>query len=203
MKLEPVTLQGSLVRLEPLRLSHAPALADIAAVDRAGYALTHVPQGEEAMRAYIRQALDQWERGTALPFATLNAASGAVLGSTRFGNAERWDWPERTGDPDAVEIGWTWLAPFARRSGVNTEAKLLMLAHAFEVWRSRRVQLKTDVRNARSRAAIERLGARFEGVLRAHAPAADGGVRDTALYSIVVSEWPEVKAHLTALTARA
>jgi RimJ/RimL family protein N-acetyltransferase len=122
----------------------------------------------------------------------------------RFMNIETWTWPgERARQVPAVpfeaaEIGSTWLAASAQRTAVNTEAKLLMLTHAFDVWRLRRVNLKTDARNARSRTAIERLGARLDGVLRAHMPAFGGGVRDTALYTILASEWPSVRAALVA-----
>lgn len=197
MKLTPVTLTGALVRLEPLSLRHVPALAETANRDRSTFALTNVPAGESATRAWVETALAQWERGAALPFATLNARTGEVLGSTRFLNAERWSWPYRTGELDAVEIGATWLTPGAQRAGFNAGAKRLMLAHAFEVWQVRRVTLKTDARNQRSRRAIERLGARLEGILRAHVPAADGGVRDSAMYSVLAAEWPDIKARLT------
>ncbi len=197
--LQPVTLQGALVRLEPLDLSHIPALAEIAAHDRSGYDLTNVPAGESATRAYVESALDDWTRGSALPLITLGARTGEALGSTRFLNAERWNWQHRSGELDAVEIGATWLIPQARGSGVNTEAKLLMLKHAFETWQVRRVTLKTDARNTTSRAAIERLGAHLDGLLRAHVPAADGGVRDSAMYSILQGEWPGVRTRLERL----
>jgi RimJ/RimL family protein N-acetyltransferase len=135
---------------------------------------------------------------------------GEILGTTRFGNIERWLWPEpfadrgRTdGEPDAVEIGWTWLRHDAQRTAVNTEAKLLMLGHAFEVWKVTRVALRTDRRNARSRAAIERLGAKLDGVLRSHLPtAADGTIRDTATYSILDGEWESVRRGLLARLGR-
>jgi RimJ/RimL family protein N-acetyltransferase len=128
-----------------------------------------------------------------------------VVGSTRFLDIQRWRWPVGLTDPragdaqavDALEIGFTWLSARARRTAINTEAKLLMLTHAFEVLRARRVQLKTDARNEVSRNAIQRLGARFEGVLRQSLPAADGGVRDTAYFSILAAEWPVVKAALS------
>jgi len=119
-----------------------------------------------------------------------------VVGSTRFGNLERWTRGEDR--IDAVEIGWTWLTPSAQRTVVNTEAKLLMLGHAFESWRVHRVTLKTDARNARSRAAIERLGAKLDGLLRAHMPATDDTLRTSAVYSILAGEWPEVRARLIA-----
>jgi RimJ/RimL family protein N-acetyltransferase len=138
-----------------------------------------------------------------LPFATVQRSSGAVVGSTRFWSLEFWPWPENhplrrpPGVPDAVEIGYTWLAPEVQRTALNTEAKLLMLTHAFEQWAVHRVSLRTDVRNARSRAAIERLGARLDGVLRAASPAMDGGIRDTASYSLLANEWPATRARLT------
>jgi RimJ/RimL family protein N-acetyltransferase len=156
------------------------------------------------MRRYVAAALEDQAAGRALPFATVARAARRVVGSTRFGNVEFWAWPGASPHqrgarlPDVVEIGWTWLAPDAQRTGVNTEAKLLMLTHAFEVWRVHRVSLNTDARNTRSREAILRLGARFDGVLRAARVAADGAIRDTAAYSIVEAEWPEVKARLAA-----
>jgi RimJ/RimL family protein N-acetyltransferase len=132
----------------------------------------------------------------------VDAVTSTVVGSTRFFNVERWRWPpghtaQRPPDrPDAVEIGWTWLAAAAQRTPINTEAKLLLLTHAFEAWGCHRVTLKTDSRNQRSRAAIERLGAKLDGIVRAHMPAVDGPIRDTALYSIVAAEWPAIKARL-------
>src|SRR5688572_14752314 len=155
------------------------------------------------MRAYVQSALAEHAARRAMPFATLDA-TGTVVGATRFGNIEFWTWPagnpnQRGADvPDVVEIGWTWLSASAQRTAVNTEAKLLMLTHAFETWRVHRVSLMTDARNTRSRQAIERLGARADGVLRAQRPATDGGIRDTAAYSILDGEWPAVKARLRA-----
>ncbi len=137
----------------------------------------------------------------------MRAADGRVIGSTRFWNLEFWPWPDghplggRDG-PDACEIGHTWLSPSAIRTGANTEAKYLMLRHAFEAWQVHRVCLHTDARNERSRAAMERMGARFEGVLRAHRMAADLTVRDSARYSVVAGEWPAVKARLEGYLAR-
>ena len=133
--------------------------------------------------------------------------SGRVVGSTRFDDLAIWTWPagnpaQRTVVPDAVEIGGTWLAQSARRTVVNTEAKLLMLSHAFDVWNVYRVRLRTDVRNQVSWKAIERIGARFEGVLRADRPGADGTVRDSALFSIVADEWPAVRERLTGILDR-
>ena len=198
----PFTLEGRLVRLEPLRPELAPALLEAGLVDRQTFVLTGVPDSLESSRAYIQTAVQSREAGLAMPFATVRVSDGRVLGSTRFGNLEYWPWAagnphaKQDGTPDAAEIGWTWLEPTAQRSGINTEAKRLMLAHAFETWRVLRMTFKTDARNIRSRDAIERLGAKFDGVLRAHVPASDGGIRDSAYYSILAAEWPEVRSRL-------
>lgn len=199
----PLALEGELVRMEPLALAHVDALVAAASESRATYGFTQVPNGRDAMLRYVESALDDAGKGLAVPFATFDKRSGRVVGSTRFGNLERWQWPAEPAPPipngpDAVEIGWTWLAQSAQRTHVNTCAKLLMLGHAFEVWRVRRVNLKTDARNARSRANIERVGGRLDGILRAHSPAWDGGVRDSAMYSILPAEWPAVRERLTA-----
>lgn len=204
--LAPVVLQGAHVKLEPLTLAHVPALCRVAGGPRDTYAFTLVPVGEAAMRAYVETALAEQAARRAMPFATVDG-TGTVVGSTRFGNIEFWPWPpgnpnQRGADvPDAVEIGWTWLAASAQRTAVNTEAKLLMLTHAFETWRVHRVSLMTDARNMRSRAAITRLGAHADGVLRAQRPATDGNIRDGAAYSILEAEWPAVKAGLCARLA--
>lgn len=168
------------------------------------FTLTSVAADEPAMRRYVESALADRDAGRALPFAIVDRRADRVVGSTRFGNIEFWPWPpgnphQRGEDlPDVVEIGWTWLAPEVQRTGINTEAKLLMLTQAFERWRVHRVSLMTHARNTRSRNAILRLGARFDGVLRAARMAADGGIRDTAAYSILAQEWPEVKEGLLA-----
>lgn len=201
---EPVILEGRHVSMVPLERGHLAPLLAAAREDRETYRLTHVPGSAVAMAAYIDAALADAAAGRALPFVHVRAADGQVVGSTRFGNIELWSWPEGSADarppgcPDAVEIGWTWLAASVQRTAINTEAKLLMLGHAFDVWEVRRVTLKTDARNARSRAAIERLGARLDGILRAHMPAADGGARDSAVYSILRAEWPAVRERLAA-----
>jgi RimJ/RimL family protein N-acetyltransferase len=218
--IEPVTLENAHVRLEPLSERHIPQLLEIAGRAPEVYTLTTVPPTLEGMTGYVNTALEWMAQGKALPFATCApdgaALAGTVLGSTRLANLEYWAWPAghplvRTdGTPDAAEIGWTWLAPQAQRTRVNTAAKLLMLTHAFETWRVQRVTLKTDARNERSRNAILRLGAQFEGILRAHVPAADGmtgravrdGIRDSAMYSIVATEWEAVKAGLEEKLAR-
>jgi RimJ/RimL family protein N-acetyltransferase len=202
--LRPVVLEGTHVRLEPLCEAHLAPLAAIAARHRDTYRLTSVPAGASGMADYFALAFAQARANTALPFATVDRARGVVVGSTRFWCCEYWSWPaghplrRPEGVPDAVEIGYSWLAPEMQRTAFNTEAKLLMLTHAFETWEVHRVTLRTDVRNARSRAAIERLGARLDGVLRAASPASDGGVRDTAHYSLLASEWPEVRERLSA-----
>jgi len=201
-RLSPIVLNGRHVRLEPLTQGHARALAAAASGPRETYGLTTVPEGEPGAHGYIETALGDQAAGRSLPFATVATATGRVVGSTRFLNIEFWAWPmghslQRGEDvPDVVEIGATWLAAEAQRTAINTEAKLLMLTHAFETWRVHRVSLMTDARNERSRRAILRLGARFDGVLRAQRPAVDGTIRDTAAFSILGEEWPTVKRQL-------
>jgi RimJ/RimL family protein N-acetyltransferase len=204
--LGPVLLADAVVTLEPLSREHAEALSRAASLGRETYHLTTVPASLDAMRAYIELALSDQARGASIPFVSRDSRTGDVVGSTRFLNLERWTWPppgsplqRSPEDADALEIGSTWLSENAQRTGINTHAKLLMLTHAFESWEVRRVTLKTDARNMRSRHAIERLGARLDGVLRAHRPAADGGVRDSAIYSILAAEWPQVRSRLDAL----
>ena len=203
-KLDPVTLEGRYVRLEPLAMAHVPGLLAVARGPRETFGFTAVPSEEADMVRYVAGLLGDCAAGSALPFATVDRATGRAVGATRFLNVEFWNWPPGSpyqrgaGVPDVVEIGGTWLAPSAQRSGINTEAKLLMLTHAFEMWRVHRVSLKTDARNARSRAAILRLGARFDGVVRAARMAADDAIRDDAMYSILEAEWPEVRANLVA-----
>ncbi len=188
-------LENQFVRLEPLQETHIPALLEIAqATPPSEYALTYVPRTLEAMTAYVQTALQAREAKQAMPFATTK--NGVVVGCTRFGNLEYWAWEKQKGNPDAAEIGWTWLAPSAQRTSVNSAAKLLMLEFAFETWGVQRVTIKTNERNTRSRNAILRLGASFEGVLRAHVLGNDGEIRNTAMYSILESEWAEVKQRL-------
>jgi RimJ/RimL family protein N-acetyltransferase len=202
---QPILLEGSLVRLEPLTIEHLPVLLELAGLEE--YPVTFIPKTEDGMRRYIQAVLDDQARGCALPFLTVDKRVNQPVGSTRFVEFEYWPWAVdnpnyRPGLPDAVEIGWTWLAPHAQRTGLNTEAKLLMLTHAFEVFRVRRVTLKTDARNLRSRNAIVRLGANFDGILRAHRPASDGGIRSTALFSILAEEWLAVRERLRGFLAR-
>jgi RimJ/RimL family protein N-acetyltransferase len=201
MTFESPTLTSATVRLEPLATDHLDALVAAAAVDPSLYQWSAVPVGREAVARYIETALAWREAGNAVPFATVRIADGAVLGSTRFFDIESWAWPaghERHGreNPDVCEIGYTWLSGDAIRTAANTEAKLLMLTHAFEVWQVLRVCLHTDARNQRSQAAIERIGGKFEGVLRAHRMAADFTPRDSYRYSIVAAEWPGAKLKL-------
>jgi len=163
-----------------------------------------VPSGKVQTTQYIETALAWQNAGTAVPFAIVQATGDTVIGSTRFWNVEHWGWPHGhplhgRGVPDACEIGYTWLASSEIRSGVNTEAKLLMLRHAFEVWQVLRVCFHTDSRNQRSRTALERIGAKFEGILRAHRMAADCIPRDSVRYSIIASEWPGVRHRLIGL----
>jgi N-acetyltransferase len=192
-------LQGRHVRLEPLQPRHAPGLAAAAAVNPSLYRWSPVPQGEAAASAYIGGALAQREDRTAVPFAVIRAADDAVIGSTRFWDLSWWPWPaghlrhSRGGAPDTCEIGHTWLTAQAVRTAANTEMKRLMLGHAFEVWQVQSVCLHTDIRNERSRRAIERIGATFEGVLRAHRLSTEGLPRDSARYSITAAEWPQVR----------
>jgi RimJ/RimL family protein N-acetyltransferase len=176
-------------------------LAAAAAADPSLYRWTIVPQGMAEAASYIEAALAARDAGSAVPFAILRLEDGAVIGSTRFFNLELWPWPAghaRHGrhDPDACEIGYTWLTRSAIRTAANTEAKRLMLAHAFESWKVLRVCLHTDVRNLRSRAAIERIGGQFEGILRAHRMGADYAPRDSARFSIIAGEWPELERRL-------
>ncbi len=222
-----LVLPGRHIRLEPLDHQHTDGLAAATRVDPSLYRWSPVPQGKAQAAKYVETALAWRAAGSAVPYAiirmtgapmtgapmTVARMTGApmndevVLGSTRFWNLERWAWPPghpahgRAG-PDACEIGYTWLTQSAIRTGANTEAKLLMLTHAFEVWQVLRVCFHTDARNQRSRVALERIGGRFEGILRAHRMAADFIPRDSVRYSIVAAEWPTVKAGLLGLLDR-
>jgi RimJ/RimL family protein N-acetyltransferase len=206
---EPFTLEGTDVRLEPLAEAHIERLVAAAAEDRTNYQWTYTPEGREEMTAYVVDALRMVESGAHVAFATVrkggrDAPEGdQVVGATRFCEMAFWQWPpgashQRHGVPDVVDIGFTWLSGSAQRSAVNTEAKLLMMGHAFEVWQVHRVGLQTDVRNARSWAAIERIGGQLDGIMRADRPGADDTVRTSARFSILASEWPDAKDRLTA-----
>ena len=197
--MEPPTLEGADLRLRPLRLNDAPALAAAAAESRSTYNYTHVPGSVPEATAAIEAALEQAEAGTRLPF--MIEWRGRDVGSTSFCDLQYWQWPpghaqQRQGVPDVVEIGYTWLAASAQRTVCNTGAKFLLLRHALEVWRVHRVSLRTDARNTRCREAVARLGAQFEGVRRADKPGSDGTVRDSAFFSITREEWPDVATRL-------
>jgi RimJ/RimL family protein N-acetyltransferase len=207
MASEALVLTGKHIRLEPLDHHHLDGLVAAAAVDASLYQWSLIPQGKTAASAYIETAKAWAAAGTAVPFAIVRLDGGAVLGSTRFWNLERWAWPEghaRNGGsgPDACEIGHTWLTRPAIGTAVNTDAKQLMLTHAFETWQALRVCLHTDARNTRSRDAIERIGGKFEGILRAHRMAADYTPRNSARFSILSEEWPGVKRRLNQLAQR-
>ena len=195
-------LEGDYVRLEPLALRHVPGLLQAAAQDPSLYQWVLVPQDEPAMRRHVEDALAARAKGMAVPFAVVRLADETVIGSTRFHQLDYWARREPHDTPDTCEIGYTWLAREALRTGANTEMKRLMLTHAFEVWRVRSVCLHTDVRNQRSRNAIQRIGGTFEGVLRAHRLAVDQSPRDSARFSITAAEWPGVRQHLEDLAAR-
>lgn len=188
MEVSPVTLEGQHVRLEPLSLQHEEAL-NIAAADGELWnsAVTIVPD-RAAMVAYIEVALHGQSLEKELPFVIIRKASGNIVGTTRFYDIEA--------THRKVTIGYTWLAKSAQRTSINTEAKLLLLTHAFDVWKCVRVELVTDVLNAQSRAAILRLGAKQEGILRNHMILPSGRIRDSVCFSIIDTEWPEVKARL-------
>jgi RimJ/RimL family protein N-acetyltransferase len=203
---ENLFLVGKHIRLEPLIHRHIDALVEASAADPSLYQWSPVPQGKSAAGKYVEAAIESRNAGDAVPFAIVRLSDGNVIGSTRFWNLEQWSWPERNrrygSVVDACEIGYTWFTSSAIRSGANTEAKALMLTHAFESWRVLRVCLHTDARNQRSRNAIERIGGKFEGILRAHRMAADFIPRDSARYSIISEEWPSVKVRLDLLLNR-
>lgn len=187
--LTPVTLRGDHVRLEPLSRGHIDGLAAVGLDPDLWHLATRRVETRSDLVAYIGEALAAQAAGTALPFVTVEAETGTVVGCTRLGNYA----PEHR----RVEIGWTWVAAPWQRSAVNTEAKLLLLRHAFEALGCHRVELKTDARNERSRRAILRLGATEEGRLRKHMATESGHLRDTLYFSILDDEWPDVESHLT------
>jgi RimJ/RimL family protein N-acetyltransferase len=192
----PVMLEGSVVRLEPVRREHAELFWDVAKSDLEGI-FRWIPYSMKTPRdvdRLIDKAFEEQERGESIVFATVERQSGRTIGSTRFMNI---DFANR-----CVEIGSTWIAPAWQRTGVNTEAKYLMLRHAFEVWNCMRVELKTDALNQKSRNAILRIGAKEEGTLRRHLITWSGRVRDTVYFSILDDEWGGVKARLEAMRAR-
>ncbi|MEE4493833.1 GNAT family N-acetyltransferase [Streptomyces sp. BE230] len=200
--LEGPVLEGVRVRLEPLEHRHAEGLLRAAEEDRSSYRFTWVP-GPGEVDGYIGAQLARAAAGKLSPYVQVDRASGRVVGATAYWEPRYWL------DEDtlsAIEVGFTWLAASAQGSGINAEAKYLLFRHAFEVWGVARVDLKTDARNSRSRAAIEAAGARFEGVLRnwsrSWAPGEDGTLRDSAIFSITADEWPECRARLEERIAR-
>jgi len=188
MKVEPVVLEGRHVRLEPLTREHSNALCEVG-LDEELWRWIPIPvQTPEQMSEYVEIALKDQASGMALPFAQIEKATGRVIGSTRYANIER--------AHHRVEIGWTWLAQPWQRTAVNTESKYLLLGHAFETLGCMRVELKTDSLNAKSRAAILRIGAREEGTFRNHMITSSGRIRHTVYFSIVDAEWPDVRSRL-------
>ena len=196
MNIEPVILEGANVRLEPMRVDHLPALVE-AGMDESLWKWTNnVVTDESDIERYVRDALAMQMLGTAVPFVTIDRKSGKVVGSTRFGNIDTIN--------RKAEIGWTWINPKWQRTVINTEAKLLMLTHAFEVWDCIRVELKTDSNNEKSKNAMRRIGCTEEGTLRNHMITESGRFRHSVYFSIIQTEWESVKANLTSkLAARA
>ena len=193
MNVAPVMLEGSHVRLEPLAKAHLAGLAQVG-LEEELWRWIPTPVGtREEMAAYIETALREQEHGASLPFAIVEKTTGRTIGSTRYGNIDR--------THHRLEIGWTWVARERQRTAINTEAKYLLLKHAFETLGCMRVELKTDSLNERSRAAILRIGAREEGIFRNHVITASGRIRHTVYFSIIDSEWPAVKARLKAKLA--
>ncbi|WP_392967342.1 GNAT family N-acetyltransferase [Streptomyces sp. LN245] len=202
-QLEGPVLEGTLVRLEPLGHRHAADLAEAAEEHRDSYAFTWVPRADE-VGDYVDAQLARAATGRLAPYAQISLASGRAVGATSYWEPRCWRSDDRL---DAVEVGFTWLAASAQGTGLNAESKLLLFGHAFEEWGVARVDLKTDARNARSRAAIASTGARLEGVLRnwsrSWAPGEEGLLRDSAVFSVTAAEWPECRDRLSARVARA
>lgn len=188
MKIEPVTLDGELTRLVPLEVEHLEALYNAGKDESLWLWTTNEVKNFEDMKRYVETALEEFERKVSLPFVTIDKRKDVIVGSTRFGNID--------GKNKKTEIGWTWINPRWQRTFINTEAKLLMLAHAFETWNCIRVELKTDALNEKSRNAILRIGAKEEGILRRHLITDAGRIRDTVYFSILDTEWQDVKKNL-------
>lgn len=191
LDIRPITLTGRLVQLEPLSLDHVEGLCEQGLDPALWRWIPTCVSTPAEMRAYVEAALADQARGQALPFVIRERGSGRIVGSTRFGNISAAD--------RRLEIGWTWVAASHQRTGVNTEAKTLLLTHAFETLGAHRVELKTDALNAKSRKAIARIGAVQEGLFRRHMICASGRVRDTVYFSVIDSEWPTIKARLAAM----
>ena len=189
MDISPVTLEGQHTRLEPLSLAHAEGLIDAAADGELWNSIMTVVPTRDTVGEYINEALKAQEQGSELPFVIVQKPTGSIVGTTRFYEIQTKD--------RRVAIGYTWISRSAQRTGVNTEAKLLLLTHAFEHWQCNRVEFITDVLNEQSRAAILRLGAKEEGILRNHMIMPGGRIRDSVCFSIIAAEWPEVKGRLS------
>ena len=202
---------GARVRLVPMALEHVDALTEAATADRSTFDFAPVPRDRFEMLRYVERALAEQVALRSVPFVVEH--DGRLVGSYRLMSLEWWSWPEgpiraegeprvAPGDPpDVAEIGHAWLTPAAQRTAVNTSVCHLLMRQTFEAWRVHRLVLKTDARNTRSRNAITRLGGKPEGIMRAHSPAADGIIRDTALFSILPAEWPEVRMRLESALA--
>jgi RimJ/RimL family protein N-acetyltransferase len=191
---KPVTLDGSRVRLEPLDEAHLEDLVRVGTDDSIWRWITGLPMDEPGIRAWFDQTRANVETGIEVPFATVDRESDRAIGSTRFMTI--------ASEHRRLEIGWTWVGTAFQRTGANREAKFLQLKHAFETLDAERVEFKTHARNEKSRAALVGIGATFEGVLRHHTIMPDGTNRDSAYYSVLAAEWPDVKARLEALLAR-
>jgi RimJ/RimL family protein N-acetyltransferase len=189
-----VTLEGRIVRLEPLELAHVPALAEVGLDPAVWQWTTARPRSEADLREWAETAIRNRDAGTELPLVTLEASTGRPIGSSRYLNIVL--------EHRRLEIGWTWVAPPWQRTGANREAKLLMLTHAFETLGCRRVEFKTDSLNEPSRRALLGIGATFEGIFRNHMVMPDGRMRHSAYYSVIDDEWPAVKARLEGLLER-
>lgn len=189
--MQSVTLEGEAVLLQPLSMDHLDALLEAGKDDAIWQYMTSTCVTREGMQSFIETALSWQDAGTAVPFATVDRNTGKVIGSTRFANIVK--------EHKRLEIGWTWIAPAWQRSAINTEAKYLMMCHAFEEAGCNRVELKTNAKNMKSRSAILRLGAKEEGTLRWHMLNPDGTPRDTVYFSVIAEEWPEVKERLRGL----
>jgi RimJ/RimL family protein N-acetyltransferase len=194
MNLDPLTLEGGRIRLEPMMPEHLDALVDAGGYPELWKWTSTTADTREGMAEYVAGAMRDRDAGIAMPFVTVDKETGSIIGSTRFGNID----PANR----RVEIGWTWVTPGFQRTWVNSEAKFLMLRQAFEVWGCVRVELKTDALNEKSRTAMKRIGAQEEGILRQHMVTWTGRLRDSVYYSILDSEWPEVKARLEGFLSR-
>lgn len=191
LEVRPVVLEGRYVRLEPLAREHLDGIVAAGSFDEIWTWLSVRPEGRDGFARWIDTTLEAADAGTELPFTTFDRASGDVVGCTRYLNIDR--------ASRRLEIGWTWITPRMQRSYVNTEAKYLQLRHCFEELDCRRVELKTDARNAKSRAAMLRIGARFEGIARKQMLTRDGSNRDNAWYAFTDDDWPAVKSRLEAM----